>query len=72
MRQDAAVLASAAHKLKGSVTQFCAARLLESVKKLELLGRAGDLVAAGPVCMAVETQLAELQNDLRTVQSSLS
>jgi HPt (histidine-containing phosphotransfer) domain-containing protein len=66
-RQDAAVLASAAHKLKGSVTQFCADRLLDNVKNLEKLGRAGDLAAASSVCAAVEVQLCELQNALRTV-----
>lgn len=67
-RQDAAVLASAAHKLKGSVTQFCADRLFDSVKNLEQLGRAGDLAGAAPVCAAVEIQLAELQNALRTTR----
>ncbi len=64
-RQDASVLASAAHKLKGSVTQFCANRLLDSVKNLEKLGRAGELAAASPVCATVEHELAELQNALR-------
>lgn len=69
-RQDAAGLASAAHKLKGSVMQFCAQPLFESVKRLEVLGRAGDLTAAAPLCATVETQLIELQNILRQARVS--
>ena len=42
-RQDCAGLASAAHKLKGSVIQMCAPRLFERTKRLEELGRQGEL-----------------------------
>ncbi len=64
---DSAGLASAAHKLKGSVIQFCAPRLFESVKHLEALGRQENLAAASSVCAAVDTQLAELHDALRQV-----
>jgi HPt (histidine-containing phosphotransfer) domain-containing protein len=63
--QDRAGLVTAAHKLKGSVTEMCAARLLESVKQLEGLGRQGKLVEASSVCADVETRLAEVHATLR-------
>ncbi len=71
-RQDAPGLAAAAHKLKGSVMQFCAHRLLEQVKRLEELGRKGDIAAAGPVCTLVETGLAELHKALRAAIGPVS
>jgi len=64
-RQDATGLASAAHKLKGSVLQFCAPRLLEQVKRLEELGRKGEVATAGPLCTLVQTGLAELHHALK-------
>lgn len=62
---DSAGLARAAHKLKGSVMQFCAPRLFGSTKHLEELGRQGRLAAAEPVCTEVARQLAELHDALR-------
>jgi HPt (histidine-containing phosphotransfer) domain-containing protein len=64
-RQDGAGLAAAAHKLKGSVMQMCAPRLFESAKRLEELGRRGELAEALPVCADVETHLAEVRAALR-------
>jgi len=63
--QDAPALAAAAHKLKGSVMQFCAPRLFENVKQLETFGRAANLDEAHPLYAVVERQLAELQEALR-------
>ena len=64
-RLDGAGLAAAAHKLKGSVIQMCATRLFESTKRLEELGRQGELAEALSVCMVVETRLDEVHAALR-------
>ena len=64
-RQDGAGLAAAAHKLKGSVMELCAPRLLESAKRLEELGRQGKFAEASSVCGDLETSLAELHVVLR-------
>lgn len=64
-RQDGAGLAAAAHKLKGSVVEICAPRLFESAKRLEELGRKGELAEASSVCADVETHLAEVHAALR-------
>jgi HPt (histidine-containing phosphotransfer) domain-containing protein len=64
-RLDGAGLAAAAHKLKGSVIQMCAPRLFESTKRLEELGRQGELAEASSVCTVVETRLDEVHAALR-------
>jgi HPt (histidine-containing phosphotransfer) domain-containing protein len=64
-RQDRAGLAAAAHKLKGSVMQMSAPRLFESAKRLEELGRQGELAEASSVCADVDTRLAEVHAALR-------
>ena len=64
-RQDGAGLAAAAHKLKGSVMELCAPRLVESAKRLEELGRQGEFAEASSVCADVETRLAEVHAALR-------
>ena len=64
-RQDRTGLAAAAHKLKGSVMEMCAPKLLESTRRLEELGRRGQFAEASPVCEDVETGLAEVHAALR-------
>jgi len=64
-RQDCAVLTAVAHKLKGSVIQMSAPRLFESAKRLEELGREGELTEASSVCTDVEACLAEVHAALR-------
>jgi HPt (histidine-containing phosphotransfer) domain-containing protein len=64
-RLDGAGLVAAAHKLKGSVVQMCAPRLFESAKRLEELGRRGELAEASSVCAEVEACLAEVHRALR-------
>ena len=59
-RQDRAGLVAAAHKLKGSVMEMCVPGLLESVRRLEELGRRGEFVEASSVCTDVDTRLAEV------------
>jgi HPt (histidine-containing phosphotransfer) domain-containing protein len=64
-RQDGAGLAVAAHKLKGSVMEICAPLLFERTKRLEELGRQGELAEASSVCEDVEASLAEVHTALR-------
>ena len=64
-RQDAAGLAAAAHKLKGSIIPICAPRLFASAKRLEELGRQGELVEAAAVCADIDRLLAEVHDALR-------
>lgn len=64
-RQDCAGLVAAAHKLKGSVIQMSAPRLFERAKRLEELGRQGELAEASLVCADVEACLAEVHAALR-------
>ena len=68
-RQDGAGLVAAAHKLKGSVIEMCAPRLLERTKRLEELGRQGGLAEASSVCADVEACLAEVLAALRKLIS---
>jgi hypothetical protein len=44
---------------------MCAPRLFECVKRLEELGRQGELAEASPVCAEIETRLAEVHVALR-------
>lgn len=62
---DAVGVAQFAHRLKGSVMQFCAPMVFAGAKELEAMGRAGDLSSAGPICMELETNLARLLEALR-------
>lgn len=64
-RQDGTGLAAAAHKLKGSVIEMCAPRLFECAKRLEELGRQGELAEASSVCADVEACLDEVHAALR-------
>ncbi len=64
-RQDCVRLTAAAHKLKGSVMEMCAPRLFERTKRLEELGRQGELGEASSVCADVEASLAEVHAALR-------
>ncbi len=52
-RQDCAGLTAAAHKLKGFDIQMSAPRLFECAKRLEELGRQGELAQASSVCTDV-------------------
>lgn len=64
-RQDRAGVAAVTHKLKGSVMVICAPRLFERVKRLDELGRQGELAEATLVCAEVETRLAEVHAALQ-------
>jgi HPt (histidine-containing phosphotransfer) domain-containing protein len=62
---DAAGVAQFAHRLKGSVMQFCAPAVFAGAKELEAMGRAGDLSSAGPICAELEASLSQLVEALR-------
>ena len=63
--RDPAAVARSAHRLKGSVMQFCAPAVLEGAAALETMGRAGDLSSAGSTCAELETNLSRLVEALR-------
>jgi len=66
-RQDRVGLAAAAYTLIGAAVEMCAPRLFESARRLEALGRQGELAEASPVCADVEAHLAEVHAALRDV-----
>jgi CheY-like chemotaxis protein len=65
---DAAALRAGAHQLKGSLGYFGAARAYDAAYRLESLGRAADLAAAGTALADVERELAAVVPALRAFQ----
>ena len=68
---DGQSLASSAHALKGSAGLFSKQGAYETARRLEQLGKSGDLAAAGELCAELErdmdalrAMLAELRKDL--------
>lgn len=61
---DGQGLANAAHSLKGSVGNFAADGAFATARRLERLGREGDLSEAATVCAQLETQIAQLKRAL--------
>jgi signal transduction histidine kinase/DNA-binding response OmpR family regulator len=59
-RGDASAVAEAAHTLKGSVGYFGAADVADAARRLEVMGRAGDLSAAPATLAELETALSHL------------
>ncbi len=57
---DAAALQRAAHSLKGSVSNFSAADAVDAARRLETMGRDGDLANAPAACVALEREIALL------------
>lgn len=64
-RRDADGLFTAAHLLKGSVGNFAAKEVFEAARRLEIMGRDGDLHAAREACDALEDELSHLTKELR-------
>ena len=54
---DAPALRLAAHTLKGSLGNFAAARAVEAAKRLEVMGKTGDLSDAVQALAVLETEL---------------
>jgi PAS domain S-box-containing protein len=66
-RRDAAALRIAAHTLKGSVGNFAARQAFAAAQLLEIMGRDGDLDKAGEACKALESELAHVTEELRSL-----
>jgi HPt (histidine-containing phosphotransfer) domain-containing protein len=63
-RRDALTLERAAHKLRGSVTNFAAKNAYDAALRLESMGHGGDLTQAAEAQAELETALGELQATL--------
>lgn len=59
-RRDASGLAVAAHGLKGTLSYFGAGAAIDAVRRLERMGREGDLGDAEATCAALEQALTRL------------
>jgi signal transduction histidine kinase/CheY-like chemotaxis protein len=68
--KDAQQLALTAHALKGSVSIFGAPKAVAIVRKLEAIGRSGDLVGADSQFRALESEFARLKPELLAIQSA--
>ena len=66
-RRDAHSLARAAHALKGSVGNFAAKEAFAIAQLLENMGRNGQLDNAGERCIALESELAVVSKELRSL-----
>ena len=66
-RRDANALARAAHTLKGSVGNFAAKEAFAIAQSLENMGRNGQLDTADERCTALESELALVSKELRSL-----
>jgi PAS domain S-box-containing protein len=64
---DADALARSAHALKGSLGNFAATNAFAVAQRLETMGRNRELEAAGVECRALESELALVSRELRTL-----
>lgn len=72
-RRDGETLAYAAHQLRGTAGYFAAGRAWELAKRLEELGRAGDLTArVEEACAELDLELARLERTLRARNEDLA
>jgi HPt (histidine-containing phosphotransfer) domain-containing protein len=67
-RRDAPQLQRVAHTLKGSLSTFGALSACEAARRLETMGRSGDLTQADAACAALE----ELMAGVRPALAALS
>lgn len=63
-QRDSAMLERSSHKLKGSVSHFGARNAYEAARRLEEMGRNGDLVGAEEATVVLETEICRLQDGL--------
>ena len=66
---DGRSLERAAHALKGSVSNFCAPAAFEAARRLEQMGREGDLTRAGDALVALEVEVDRFQAALATASA---
>jgi HPt (histidine-containing phosphotransfer) domain-containing protein len=62
---DSEALAAAAHTYKGMVANFCAQHATDAARKLEMMGRDGDLAGAQEALGALEKEAERLGSALR-------
>ncbi len=58
--RNGVALARCAHRLKGAILQFCAPAVLDAIRELEELGKAGDLDRGMEAYRRVESELRRL------------
>ncbi len=63
---DAAGVESAAHSIKGSVGSLKAKRSYDAARAVEALARRGELTGIQIACVALEQEIAHLQQALTT------
>lgn len=61
---DAALVARAAHTLKGAVSNFGARAAAEAALRLEQMGRGGDLTGLAAALATLETEMESLVREL--------
>jgi two-component system sensor histidine kinase/response regulator len=70
LRGDAEALERAAHKLRGSVTNFFATKAHDAALRLEQMGRDNDLTGGAEAQAHLESALRELQGTLAEFSKS--
>lgn len=68
---DAQRLASSAHALKGSAGLFGKQGVYETARRLEQLGKSGDLTGVGEACTELEREMDELCATLADLRKDL-
>ena len=68
---DAAEGARVSHRLRGSVAQFGAPSLTETLQQIERFCKAGHVPAAQTFCPSVELDMSRLLESLRTIKAKL-
>ena len=68
---NGAEVAAIAHSLKGSVGLFSQGQAFEDIRRLEHVGKSGDLSQAEPMRAQVEDSVARLTTELRTLLDGL-
>ncbi|MCP9452494.1 MAG: Hpt domain-containing protein [Nitrospira sp.] len=65
-RRDATAAARSAHRLKGSVLQFCAEAAVEAAKAVEAAAKGGDVEETTRLFQQLEAEMVRLCEALRT------
>lgn len=68
-KKDAGGVAKAAHLLKGGLAIFGASRAVEAARRLEAMGRAGDLREAAAAFSTLEEEFVSLRKELEALQA---
>lgn len=66
-RHDGTGVASAAHGLRGTLSYFTAGVIVDAARRLETMGREGDLRDAEAACATLEEALGRLTPALRAL-----